>query len=909
MEGKAMALELFSDFEDADSARLEKAMEFLKGVYAESREQWVETLKARKAQKESDIETLRDAIKAPEFITDAMLKLAKARSEKPVARFADSMLEWISSYEQIMSRLKENTTDPAAIAWVDQQIDKLRDARGEYDDRVEAERVALEDAMTDIFKTRKGFVGKFDMDPILNDLSKRRDDHGITILEGVVNEEIKVPINLAESLVRRETSGFTYNGRRYEITDQDMPALEAAWESHLELPDEAQANKRIIRFTRHTSTGERNSVGLMSQLELLKEWLAMRQTDLAAKYKTRGWDEQTMEEMEKALTPQVKRLGLWMVDRLESQRAELDAKHRAEYGIGLDLVENYFPALFEAAANQESTLSPDGTDTNVAAKTASGLKSRVAHSARPRQMNAISVYLSNRAQIHYFMTHSTPLREMLGVFRSTRANEALRVKLGENYTRNLGRELKLIETNGMLAAEGVLEAEKFVRQLQSGYALGILGLKLSTLAINTTAALNTLLGVPAGKLAKGFTPEYIGDVRKFFDTRAVKRRLQHGTSHEIRIASQGGVGGNRYAAGSRRLAQTSMQAINWWDTFSNSLLGAAAYRASLEESRAAGLSEPEAIERAEKEIDRISTTVMQPNNLLSRSMGEVKLSQNPLGALLFMFATEPRKNIAIGIYAARKILTGKGAVSKGMAAQQLIVLVGFYSALGYLIRSAYTAAFKGEDDEPEELMKRLHARMTDAKGWTNALATEHLKGVPVLGEAMGRLMTGMINEAEFIKGERISQFDSSPNPLNRMVRSAFQAGGVGDDKKSAEQNANTVISTIQGTLGMLPETAILSQAGNVTKDALGFLTSNGMELSQTERMRRMTARLRKFKRGLPSAKTEDGQQDPEIVFERNQKLAEYVQNALNSLAPADQAAFKESIKGDISQDVKAIIGE
>ena len=909
MEGKAMALELFSDYEEADSARLEKAAEFLKGVYTESREQWLAVLKARKEQKESDIETLRDAIKAPEFISNAMLAQAKKQNEKITTRFADSMLEWISSYEQILSRLKENTSDPKAIAWVDAQVDKLRDARGEYDDRVEAERLALETAMEDIFKTRKGWLGKFDLDPILNNLSKRRDDHGITILEGVKNEEIKVPVNLAESIVRREVSGYDYNGKRYEITAQDMPALEEAWERHLELPDDAQAAKRVIKFTRHISTGTRNVLGQYSQLELLKEWLAMRQTDLAAKYKSRGWDETTMEQMEKVLTPEVKRLGLWMVDQLESQRAELDAKHRGEYGIGLDMVENYFPALFEAAQNQESNLTMDGADTNVAAKTASALKSRVAHSARPRQMNALSVFLSNRAQVHYFMTHATPLREMLGVFRSTRANEALRFKLGENFTRTLGRELKLIETNGQLNADGVLEAERFIRKVQSGYALGILGLKLSTLAINTTAAMNTLLGVSAGKLVKGFTPEYVSDLKKFFDTPAIRRRLKHGTSHEVRIAAEGGIGGHPLAAGSRRIAQESMQAINWWDTFSNGILGAAAYRAALEEARAAGLTEAQAIARAEKEIDRLSTTVMQPNNLLSRSVGEVKLSQNPMGGLMFMFATEPRKNIAIGMYAMRKILTGKGAVSSGMAAQQLIVLGTFYSALGYLIRSAYQAAFKGDDDEPEELLERLHTRMTDAKGWTNALMTEHLKGVPILGESMGRLITGIINEAEFIKGEKIQQFDSSPNPLNRMVKAAFQAGGMGDEKKSPEQRTDTIISTIQGTLGMLPETAILSQAGNVAKDALGYLTSNGMELSQAEKIRRMKARFGKFQKSLPKATDAEGKTDPEAKFERDRQMADYLQRTLHSLQPADQAAFREAIDKQINDDVRGAIGE
>jgi hypothetical protein len=909
LEGKAVALELFSDYENASSARLAKALEFLKGVYSESREQWLKVLKERKAQKEDDIETLRKTIKAPDFITNEMLAAAKKKSEKIVHRFGTAMLEWISSYEQILGQLKENTQDPQALAWVDEQVAKLRDARGEYDDKLEGERVALEEAMADIFGTGTGWTDKFKLDPILHGLSTRREDHGVTVLEGVSKDTIPVPVKLAESLVRKETSTYTHNGVKYEIVAQDMVALEEAWERFQELPDEAQGRKPLIYFTRVKSEGKRNTIGAYSQLEMLKEWLAMRQADLAKKYESRGWDETTMEQLESALTPEVKRLGLWLVDRLESQRSELDAKHRSEYGIGLDLVDNYFPALFENAQSQDSNLGPDGVDTNVAAKTASALKGRVAHNARPRQMNALSVFLSNRAQVHYFMTHATPLREMVSMFRATKSNESLRVTLGENYTRNLGRELKLIETNGMLNADGVLEAEKFMRKVQSGFALGVLGLNIGTIMINTTAMLNTLLGVPAKELLSGLSPEYVGDVKRFFDSPAIQRRLKHGTSHEIRIAAQGGIGSRPLAAGGRRVAQTSMQGINWWDTFSNSVLGALAYRATLVQARKAGMSEADAVAAAEKEIDRLSATVMQPNNMLSRSLGEVKLSQNPIGGLLFMFATEPRKNFAIGMYAARKLITGKGAVSKGMAAQQLIVLGSFYSAFAYLIRSLVMAAFKAGDDEPEDMWERMIARLTDGKGWTNAILTEHLKGFPLIGEAASRLIGGVINEAEFIKGERIKQFDTSNNILNRGVAGVFKASELADSDLSPEQKVKVATQAIQATLGMFPETAFLSQAGNVARDGLGLLTSNGMEFSTEERVRRMKARFSKYRKTLPKPTDANGKIDKLAQMQRDMATVDYLRRERAKLSPEQRKAFMAAIDGSLNDSVRVWLME
>lgn len=843
LEGKAMATELFSDYDNADSARLEKGLEFLRNNYSIGRDEWLQVLTARKAKRESEIAMLRKVLKAPDFITTEQINDARDAALKPGEQLGNGLLEWISSMYQILDRLKERTDDKAAHAWVDQKKRELRDARDAYDDAIEEERVKLNEGMRDIFGVAKGWRGEFELDPILYRLSKRTKNHKIQVLEGFNREPVSVPLRYVEALVNEETAGFERdNGKREDLDAADLQALRDEWEKFQDLPDEARKNRRVIVFERIVSTGKRGSVGKISQLEALKEWLAIRQPDAREKYAAIGWDEKTFEQIDAWLEPEVKRLGLWMVERLEEQSKALNDKHRAEYGVGLDLVMNYFPLLFENAADTDTKVSPDGHNVAVKAKTASGLKARVSHRARPRAMNAVSVFLSNRAQIHYFMTHATPMREMMGVFRSRDASEAIRATLGAGYYKNLGRELSLVESNGVMAADGILEADRLIRKVQSGYALSILGLKISTLMINTTAFWNTLLKVPISTLAKGLSPEYVGDLKKTIDSPALQRRLKYGTSHEMRIAMDGGVGGHPLAAGSRRVAQGSMELIRWWDTFSNSVTAAAAYRGTIVEARKAGASDEAATRQAEAMLDELSHEVMQPANLLSRSLGEARFTNNPIGQLLFLFASEMRKNVSIGLYAARKLVTGKGSMSYAMAAQQAIVLGIFYSATGQMIRSLYQALFKADDDEPEEILARYAERLKDPKAWAYAMSTEHLKGIPLIGEAANHFFAGMFDQRSY---------DSSPNPLNRFYKGSRKLAQITKDDATTEDRIGATIDAIQGMAGITPETAVFAQAGNVVEDAMGLLNAQGLAISEGERFKRIRARVNKVKRENP----------------------------------------------------------
>ncbi len=283
-------------------------------------------------------------------------------------------------------------------------------------------------------------------------------------------------------------------------------------------------------------------------------------------------------------------------------------------------------------------------------------------------------------------------------------------------------------------------------------------------------------------------------------------------------------------------------------------------------------------------------TVAQPNNLLSRSLGEAKLTQNPLGGFLFLFASEMRKNFAIGIYALRKVATGKGAMSRGMATQQLVVLGAFYSALGFLIRAGYEGLFKAEDDEPEEILARLGERLTDPKAWAYSLATEHLRGVPLIGEAANHLGAFAFDQ---------KAYDASPNPLNQIPKAVRIAANIGDEDNTPEETAQNVIDAIQAAASMTPETAILAQSGNVAEDVLSLLTGNGMELSNAERTKRIKSRYQRLGRELNEehgrTTGEDGKTDKAIQARKWEALAGKLRTELAPLDPEARAKALEAI--------------
>lgn len=838
LDGKIAALELFQDFENADSARMAEGLQLIHDVRTEGRKEWLAILAERRAMREHRIKTLRAGLNLDRPIDFAERPRTKRQGEKLATRINEGFMEWILSNSQKLRRLGELTDDPAVIATVEQVESDFLEAELSENDMNRSDNQALALAMRAIF----GVSTEYAVAKKLRELTATKGDIPVSKIEGFKEEEIRVPKHLVESIIRGEVNGFTdAKGGRIELDAYDVAALDAAWEKFTELEDTEQNRRRILTFTRRVSKGERKTLGELNQLEALQILLVMNQPDQGTKMEALGFDESTRTELEAFLKPETKALGAWMVDYLKADTATVDAIHRAEKGVGLGLVENYFPIRNDVSRADSSGLSLDGQQQQQGGRSVAFIKERVTNYANPAVVNALAVFLAHRAQVNFWKSHVAPLREWAGVIRDDGFAAAVKTRMGDTYYASLARTLDRIEAGGTLNAKALTEFERSMKGLLKTFALGTLGMRVSTILVNATAGMNVFFEIRADKLIKGALqvakrPEAFKDA---FNSKPIRRRLEEGATFEAKLAKASGPSDRPLLAVSNSLAEKGMFPINFVDTGTN-LLGAAAV---WEDTRAAAVRagvEPEAAKAlADAKVERLLLRAAQPTTRLARSEFEQRVLDNPLAAFFALFVSEPRKNLAITYMAVRELTTGKGTYGKAMAAQQAINGLIFYLAAEFVVRSLFSAFVKADDDEEDEVFTRWWNRLTDAKAWGYHMSTGHLRGVPIYGEFWNAAMAKSFDQPVF---------DKSPNPVLKLTTIP---GNVKDVfAGTTEEQAKAATRIVQSLGTVIPGGSIAAQGANVADFSQGLATSNGVSFSNQDRARRLKARFNTFKTSL-----------------------------------------------------------
>lgn len=896
LDGRIAAVELFGDYGNADSARLQEALDFLAGKYAEGRKEWLDVLSARRAWRVAQVQTIEDAFGIAGPITDAERNAAKRRFENALTRLDEAIMQAGLSGSQKIRRLAELSRDPATVALAEEMELAFLEAENQEADMNQADNEALAAAMRRIFgtSTEYGTAKK------LRELTTATGPAPVEKIEGRKTVQITVPLQYVEAILAGELAAIEAGGERFSdevkaFDDYDLAALELAWEQFNELPEAEQARKRTLTFDRITASGERRTIGSVNQLEGLQLYLTMRQPDQAAKLERLGYDEITLDQLEDWLRPEVKALGAWMVGHIGKEAFTLDSIHRAEKGVGLKLVSEYFPVRNDVAGADNTGLSLDGGQPRHTGRSIGAIKERVPNNAPPAYVNALAVFLANRAQVNFWKSHVATLREWGGVIRDERFAAAVKTRMGETYYQSLETMLRRIESGGALNAAKLMDWERLVKQLTSSFAVGTLGGRVSTLAINTTAALNVALEIPAADLAAGLAelierPEAFADA---WNSPAIQRRLSQGSSFEAQLAKSAGPSRAPTLAQLNAWAQRGVMPINWIDTGANTIGAAIVWEHTRREGTRAGMTEEQARAAADRKVSRLLLRAAQPTTRLGKSELELKAIENPLAALFTLFTSEPRKNLAITYLAARELLTGRGTYGKPMAAQQVFVAFVMLQTAEFLIRSAYAALAKAEDDEPENAIDRLRARIFDAKAWGYALTTNHLRAVPIAGEVWNQAWAKVFDQKAFA---------SSQNPLNRAAREVFTF----EKPETTEEAAEGAIDILQGIGPVIPGGALFAQGGNVAEFVEGLATSNGLDWSDEDRAARIKARFSAYKTTLDTihGKTtgSDGKARKDVQAAKWNAMADRLRADLAPASPEVRRLVLESIQAP--QDVK-----
>lgn len=900
LDAKLAAVELFADYQAADSRRLELALELLKDSYRAGRAAWLETLMERRMLRDQRVLTFQrglgltfmdpDGIERPLRITDAMRNAAKRADEKLGTRFLEGLMSAILSGSQKIRRMGELTSDPVVKRTVEDMEDAFAGAEALETDLNLADNAALSAAMRSIL----GVSTEYGLAKKLRELSEAKGAAPVEKIEGLKKEKITVPINLIESLLAGEVAGFTTeSGVAVELDAHDLEALQEEWDRFQDLQEEDQGRKRVLNFTRLVASGKRITIGEVSQLEGLQLLLTMRQPDQARKLERLGYDAETLAQLEAWLRPEVQALGAWMVDFLKSEQDAVDALHRQEKGVALRLVDNYFPVRNDVSGSDSGGLSLDGGGAQQTGRSVGFIKERVANNAPPAYVNALAVFLAHRAQSNFWKSHVTPMREWGGIVRDERFSGAVKTKLGNTYYQSLSRLMERIEAGGVLGARQQLGFERMVKGLMRNFSLGTLGLRMSTLMVNTTAAMNAGLEIPARDLIKGMMlaakrPEAFKDA---WNSPVIQRRLKDGSSIEAKLAKSSGPSTKPTLAVLQSLAEKGVAPINVVDTAANLLGAASVWEYTRTAAVRAGLPDAAARVEADQAVEKLFRRAAQPASRFARSEIEMRALDNPISALMSLFISEPRKNAAIAFMAGRELLTGKGTYGKQQAAQQLAMGLVVMVAAEYVVRSGYAALAKAKDDDEDGIFARWWGKLTDGKAWAHAFATSHLRAIPLAGEAWNQVTASALDQ---------QVFDSSPNPLNKVARVGVDfAKGLGEEK-TAEDAIEGGIDIVQAFGSALPGGPFFAQLANVADFAEGVATSNGVDFTDADRAARIKARYSKHGKELDElhGKTtgEDGKPRPEIREKKAAAKADWLRSALAPLPAAEQGKVLETLK-------------
>lgn len=894
LDGRVAALELFGDYEAADSARLTEALDLLKGVYAQGRAERLEVLKARKEERQRRVEAVLKGLDRQGPLTDAQRNAAKRKFSKFFSGLDEGILQAGLSGSQKFRRLSEATDDPATKAVAEELEFAALEAELAEQDANEADNIALGQAMRSIFgvKTEYGVSKK------LRDLTTP-EVAPVEKAEGKISDKtIKVPIKFAEAIASGQATGFDRkSGERVELTPEQIEEVQDAME---DFDPEAQSGVRSVEVSVPGESGNRQTIGEISQLEGLQLWLTMRQSDQFAKLESMGYDQETMDQLDSWLKPETKALGLWMVNRIGEEAFTIDQLHRSEKGVGLRLVDQYFPVRNDVSGADNNGLSIDGSLQSTG-KSITFNKERVKNNAPPAYVNAVAVFLANRAQVNFWKSHVAFLREWGGVIKDERFAAGVKNRMGETYYRSLQTTMKRIEAGGALNAAALMDWEKIVRKMTSNFALATLGGRVSTLAINTTAALNGLLEIPGSELLKGLgdvlsRPEAFKDA---FSSPAMQRRFKTGGTYEAQLARAQGLSTHPILAALGAAAQYPVSLITKVDTGSQIIGSAIAWEYTRKQALASGMSEEMARAEADKKVERIFLRAAQPTTRLAKSELELVAADRPLAALFTLFVSEPRKNLAIGYMAARELITGKGNYGKAMAAQQLFTVMLVQTTAAFLIRTLYQSLVGAKDNEDEELSKRLEKRM-DPKAFAYSLATEHLKAVPLIGEIYNKAMAGILGQPSF---------DSSQNFLNQVTQKGWSFAEKILDEEKTMTNGEMVdggIDAAQSFGSVLPGGQVFAQAANVAEFVEGVLSSNVPEtLSKEDRIKRIKSRMsllqKEYREEFGAVSGEDGKIDKDKQKARNAVLADRLKQEILPLTPDLQRETLDAL--DVSDSV------
>lgn len=445
----------------------------------------------------------------------------------------------------------------------------------------------------------------------------------------------------------------------------------------------------------------------LSQLQAIQALLMWRQEDgrrhmegardengkVTSKW---SYDQAWVDEVEKALTPEARRVMGWITSKYGAEYATLNPLYRLRYGVNLPQHDAYAPITVTPMQTKAGEVVDPVTGAAVSGSgsilTPDSLRKRSRSAiAEPDFRDALQTFLGRSRQLEYWKAYYDLAVEANAILGNRDVMNAVHAKGGKEAASVLRQWIDAIAQGGFRDNSTRLELMRGVgRVVGRASGVALLG-RISAVLVQSTQLAAASVQMPATAYLSRFARLFTGGLNwgEAINSPFIQRRFKTAPPI-VRQAMEG------LATAKPNAVMGATRALGNLLSGADALFTSGTYAILLDFHRAqgsaAGLTGAELEAYAANEAERGTEQVAQPTRMAGRSLAELT-STHPLAKASWAFASEARQKVALTGWA---LMQAKKDPARFAKAVVLTFLVG--GLLSQVLKNALRE-LKGDDDK------------------------------------------------------------------------------------------------------------------------------------------------------------------------------------------------------------------
>lgn len=776
-------LELFGgilDIKNTSSQEMASALEYLENIISQGRDARKMIDEARRERvKEMVNNAKREAYKGdsgPETTQAARAAAAKKSGKAMLKKFFNEL----SGFDAV---LRDAFGPKSKTATEFSERFTLNSNR--FEDVQNERRKRFRDFARELYRTKLGAK----INQKLITLERIENASGVTYLK---NRTVKT-----HKFTEEEAARIVADPKAFGFTEKDAAAIS----EEIQAIQETGGRRKVFTYEQVENEGDRTEIPL-SQMDALYLSMALRQPGILEQQQRYGYDQETVDQLEKFLTDDAKRWRSWMQMEYDAGYNSANEVYMRMFNTRMPKITFYAP-LMKNHQGQQAVLDPLNTGISSNSANPGSIKTRKARTSSLRIESAFSVFWSHFNQMEYWNANAEYLRDVQSVMLNPEVREAVVSAHGEDGMATISAWVQLQMSRGVGKAAMALASNKMIRNIKSGISMKALALSYTTTLKTLPSALYSLGEIHMSKWPAALVSG-MNHWNRLWKTNIIQRRLDIGGMPELRDLGSSALPMSWVNQGIRYGSYPTMYADGVFTTYS----AAMAYGTSFDEAKRQGASDDMAHKYAEERTALIVSKTAQPENWTQKSLFENDASG--AGVLWTMFMSDPRQKMAL----TGEVLNQwrKGTATREEAARKFLAYWVIPGVMFQLANAVGRSLFKGDDDEWEFV------------DFATAALVGQFQGLVLFGSAIEMIFSAAIAAAaEKITGEEVKRkpvWNSSKNPLDQAAQDLIKSGEklFMEDGDPLEKSWEAAKSAGMAITPLYPAGAILSTGERVMKD-------------------------------------------------------------------------------------------